>query len=145
MAFYGPAGYQSADQLNGNTLLWKSFSPDAKPPRFMRPVEPLPVGREKVNVAVFMSGYCSYGIYCCVLARDAAHELEEMVEYNEVDTSENRSAHAFGLSDGIYIDGRRYQIDGPLFSVDKMKVEIKKAYYLKHDLPIQGVAGDFSV
>jgi hypothetical protein len=53
-------GYRAADRVGLAVLLYKPFTPEARPPRWLRARKPLPAGPPgKVSVVVFSSGWCT--------------------------------------------------------------------------------------
>ncbi|MFC1572553.1 hypothetical protein ACFL6M_03035 [Candidatus Eisenbacteria bacterium] len=47
-----------------------------------------PVVSDKVSVTVFLNGWCAGACLQCVTAREAAEGLEDIIDYQEIDTSE---------------------------------------------------------
>ncbi len=105
-------GYRPADRMDMQTLLWKPFAPAAQPPRWLRRRKK-PAGRtDRVEVVAFLSGWCPAYNLSYERARRAAAQFSEAVHFVTVDTSERAALVEWGISDAIYIDGKRLR-QGP--------------------------------
>jgi GNAT superfamily N-acetyltransferase len=136
VSFYEHMGYARADQEGADVLVWKRFDPDAEPPKLMRPVRPLPQGVGKVKVTAFLSGWCGGGISYCFKARQAVEGLDQIADYEEIDTSDRQRRLEYGVGfDGVYLDGKPFRADGPPFSVDELKAEIRQLHEQKKTPP----------
>lgn len=119
-------GYRKADRRGLAVLLWKSFTDDALPPRWLpetgeRP-EPVP-GR--VNVTAFCSGWCLAQNLVYERARRAATEFSDKVAFREIDTSTRDAVARWGISDAVLVDGHNLQ-KGPPPSYEKIRQVIAK-------------------
>lgn len=125
-SWYRRQGYRRAGRQGMSALVWKPFTLEARPPRWLpvggRLPEPAP---GKVNVVVFNSAWCSAGNLTAVRARRAAAEFEERVAYCEIDTSERAAAVAWGQTDALYVEGRRVRT-GPPPSYEKIRQQIAR-------------------
>ncbi len=107
-------GYRKADRRGMAVLMWKPFADDARPPRWH------PEGRKlpdpvpgKVNVTVFVNGWCMGMNLAAERARRAASELGDKVAYREIDTSEPGAVAQWGFSDAIFVDGKPVRTGPP--------------------------------
>ena len=99
------------------------------------------MGDRKVDVTVFVSGWCNGGCKYCVTARDAVRGIKDIVDYKEVHTSDSETQLEYGVGlDGIYLDGKSFRPDGPPFTTEELTAEIRTLY--KRKTSQQGRAGD---
>ncbi|HUU62008.1 MAG TPA: hypothetical protein VMX37_06445 [Acidimicrobiia bacterium] len=114
-------GYRRADRQGMSVLLWKPFTPDARPPRWFpagrRLPEPTP---GKVDVTVFNAGWCMAGNLVAERARRAAAEFGERVAYREIDTLERAVVVEWGHTDALFVDDKRVRT-GPPPSYEKIR------------------------
>ncbi len=113
-------GYREADRVGMNVLLWKPFTEDAKPPRWLRERKrPTPVPG-KVLVTSLNSGWCVSANVLRDSARIAASDLKGDVIFHEVDTSDRAKMLEWGNSDALYFDDERVD-DGVPPTLDELK------------------------
>lgn len=106
-------GYQAVDRNGLQTLLWKPFSPDAVPPRWIESgPKPQPVAG-RVTVTGYINGWCPAQNLVYERARRAAIELGEDVVFESHDTSEQADMIRCGQSDCVYLDGKSLQKGPP--------------------------------
>ena len=107
-------GYRKVDRQGLAVLLWKPFTPDARPPRWpgkgTRRLEPMP---GKVNVTAFSSGWCLAQNLVYERARRAAAEFGDKVAFREIDTSTKEAIAAWGVADDVLVDGKKLQKGPP--------------------------------
>jgi len=113
-SWYRRQGYHKVDRAGIATLLWKPFTPEARPPRWPPPgrrlPEPVP---GKVNVVVFSAAWCTAQNMVAARARRAAAEFGDRVAWHVIDTSERAAALAWGHTDDLYIDGKKVRTGPP--------------------------------
>ena len=118
-------GYREADRNGISVLLWKTFSDDASPPRWIRAKkmpEPVP---GKVVVTALANGWCS-GINGMIeRAKQICSEFGDKVIYREIDMSTRTVIQEWGLSDGLFVDNRNIY-RGPPLSYEKIRKIIGK-------------------
>lgn len=102
-------GYVTADRQSMRELVWKPFTDDAAPPRWVEP-GPLPDGLD-AGVVAFRNGWCPAANLVYERARRAADELG--VEFETIDTSDRDTMLRFGRSDGVLVSGRPLQRGAP--------------------------------
>lgn len=118
-------GYKAADREGMMSLLWKPFTPDARPPRWIRQKKK-PAGQPgKVVVTAFVNGWCMAQNLAYERAKRAAAEIEKKVEFREYDTLERAVFAEWGISDGLFIDDRQVRT-GPPPSYEKIRGLIDK-------------------
>jgi len=119
-------GYRKADRQGLSVLLWKPFTPDAKPPRWYPRGKTLPDPvAGKVNVTAFSNGWCLASNLTTERAKRAAAELGDKVVFREVDTSERSAVAQWGFSDALFVDGKPVG-SGPPPSYEKIRSVIAK-------------------
>ncbi len=124
VSFYLHMGYEKADQIDNDVLVWKPFSNDAEPPKFLRQSKTGPVHDDRVTLVSLCTGWCG-GCDFNLEARKAARELgDHRVDFIEVDTSLRRNLLEWGVSDGILMDGKPYRQDGPPFTADDIMKDV---------------------
>ena len=117
-------GYQAVDRSGIQTLLWKPFTHDASPPRWIDPgSKPQPV-EGKVTVTGYINGWCPAQNLVYERAKRAAAVLGEDVVFESHDTSEQADMIACGQGDCVYLDGKSLQ-KGPPPSYDRISKKIE--------------------
>ena len=118
-------GYRAVDRNGLQTLLWKPFTHDAVPPRWIEPgPKPQPV-EGRVTVTGYISGWCPAQNLVYERAKRAAAEFGEDVVFESIDTSEQADMIACGQSDCVYLDGKSLQ-KGPPPSYDRIRKKIER-------------------
>lgn len=111
--WYEKQGYEKVDSDEGSVLLWKSFSEDAKAPRWIRKdCKPL-LTPGKVTVTSFFSGQCPSANMTHERARRAAGKFGDDVVFNKVRTNDKESMRAFGVKDAVFVEDRNIFDGGP--------------------------------
>jgi GNAT superfamily N-acetyltransferase len=106
-------GYRSAARRRGAELVWKPFTDDAEPPRWL-PEKPVPKGDpERVTVTGYESGWCPAMNLVCERAARVADEFGPPVEFTRVDVSSRAAMARAGQSGGVFVDGRPLQRGAP--------------------------------
>lgn len=113
-------GYRKADRQGLAMLLWKPFTADARPPRWLQGKfkfpEPIP---GKVNITAFSRGWCLAQNLVYERAKRAAAEFGDMVVFREIDTSSRDAVTEWGVADAVFVDSRNLQ-KGPPPSYEKI-------------------------
>ncbi|MBI4648529.1 MAG: GNAT family N-acetyltransferase [Bacteroidia bacterium] len=109
----------------GSVLLWKPFTSDAVPPKWInekkRPVsEP-----GKVTVTAFINGSCLAGNITFERAKKACSEFGDKVIFQKIDTSDRNVFLEWGITDGLFINDKKVRI-GPPPLYEKIKRLIAK-------------------
>lgn len=124
-SWFRKQGYKPADKDGMAQLLWKPFTEDASPPRWIvqkKKPEPVP---GKVTVTSFMNGWCPAQNMVFERAKRAAAGFGDTVEFQEFNTSEPEVLQEWGLTDALFIDGRQVRT-GPPPSYEKIRKKIRK-------------------
>ncbi|MBU1699907.1 MAG: GNAT family N-acetyltransferase [Candidatus Eisenbacteria bacterium] len=131
VSFYEHMGYSRVDKDGMAVLVWKSFSPNAVPPQFLKEIGQPPSAYDKVNVTVFFNAWCLGACSQCLSARDAVEGLADLVNYIEMDTSDPEVLHAWGISNGIYIEGKPHRPYEPPLTSEALRDDILKIHLAK--------------
>ena len=124
-SFYEHMGYHRVATQGQDVLMWRPFTADSLPPRFME-LQPLATRADRITITAFASGWCGGGVDYCLQARAAASDLADVVDYVEVDTCDTEVMRAHGIGDGVFVDGDRFRADGPPFTADELRAEIRQ-------------------
>jgi len=90
-------------------LVWKRFTRKARPPRWIRAKRKLELVPGKVTVTVFNSGWCPSRNYYLEGAKRVARTFGRHVVLQEYDGSNRRIVNTWGITDGLFIDGKTYK------------------------------------
>jgi len=132
ISFYEHMGYERVDQVGMNVLAWKAFDGSARAPKFPRLARSMPAGDDRVNMTIFINGWCGGGIGCCLQAREAAEALGDIIHYEEIDTSDPETMRECGaVLDGAYLDGEPYNHDGPPQTVEQFIAHVRELHERK--------------
>jgi ribosomal protein S18 acetylase RimI-like enzyme len=125
--WYKKQGFVQTDSTGflGDVLLWKKFSDDAIPPKWIKPKEKPGHTDKKVHITCLSNGWCTAMNLACSRTRDVAKEFGDNVFMNEVDTKEAENKQAWGRPDALFIDGKKIGM-GPPPSKEKLREIIGK-------------------
>jgi N-acetylglutamate synthase-like GNAT family acetyltransferase len=124
-------GYKVIDKNDMMRLLWKPFKQNAVPPKFMKPVKK-PVKRaDKADVVMFRNGWCQANNITYERTKRALKEFNGKTSLVEYDTTNREIVKEWGITDGLFIDGKEVRI-GPPPSYEKIRKKIAKAVKKKH-------------
>lgn len=112
-SWFKKQGYEKADKDGMAVLLWKPFTQDAKPPRWIGQKKRPQATSGKVTVTAFMNGWCPAQNLVYERAKRAAAELGDNVVFNGIDTSERSSFFEWGIADGLFIDDKMVRTGPP--------------------------------
>ncbi|MBN1893740.1 GNAT family N-acetyltransferase [bacterium] len=124
-SWFRKQGYTKVDRDGMAVLLWKPFSQDAVPPRWIRMKKKPDKGEGRVRVTALCSGWCQVQNMTCERARRASAAFGDKVEFCEVDTSDRATYLEWGIPDGLFIDGKSV-VTGPPPSYQKIMKKIAK-------------------
>jgi hypothetical protein len=113
-------GYKQADRDGISALVWKSFVPEAQPPKFIKLKKKPDKKAGVATVAAFKNGWCPAQNLTYERARRAAAEFGDKVVFESIDTSERPTMLEWGLTDAIFINGRQVGF-GPPPSYQKIR------------------------
>jgi len=123
-SWFRKRGYRVADRDGIALLVWKPFSPDARPPRrrsAKKTPQPVP---GQVTVSGFINGWCPVQNMVFERARRAAAASGENVVFKPHCTADPEVFAEWGISDGVYIDGKPIG-KGPPVSYERIRAAIE--------------------
>lgn len=123
-SFYEHMGYTRVETDGMVVLVWKPFQEDVTPPELLRQTRAITKDPKKPKITVFANGWCGIGCENCISARDAIAGLENLVTYEEIDTSDREHLLFWGIEDGVFLDGKPFRPNGPPWTSEKLKAEI---------------------
>jgi GNAT superfamily N-acetyltransferase len=118
-------GYTKVDNIGMQVLLWKPFNETAMPPFWIKEKKKPEMVDGKVIVNSFINGWCPAQSLTCERAKRAATELGDKVEYKEINTFDRSAFSEWGISDALFINGKKVRT-GPPPSYAKIKKKIWK-------------------
>jgi len=121
-SWFKKQGYTRVDKLGfmGPVLLWKPFSNDASPPSWIKPKKKPGKIPGQVTVSVFINGWCPAQSLAYERAKRASEEFGPKVVFVEYRTLNREVFLEWGISDALYVDGRKVRT-GPPPSYEKIK------------------------
>jgi hypothetical protein len=118
-------GYQKVDRNGISILLWKRFSEEARPPRWIKAKKKPELVPGKVVVTALSNGWCSGTNGMIERAEKICSELGDRVVFREIDMTSRDAVREWGLSDGLFINGRNIY-RGPPLTYEKIRKAIEK-------------------
>lgn len=127
-AWYKKQGYEPVDKkgLFGDVLLWKTFTDDVTPPKWIKPKKKPESSSDKVKITCMSNGWCSAMNMSCHRTKQVAEEYGDQVEVEEINTLDRNNFETWGTSDVIYVDGKKISSGGPPPSKEKIRKVIEK-------------------
>ena len=119
-AWYKKHGYKKADRNGISLLVWKPFANDAQPPKWIKQKAKPQKKPGVVTVTSFINGWCPAQNLTHERAKRAAGELGGKVIFETVDTLDRKIFLQWGISDGLFIDGKQANT-GPPPSYQKIR------------------------
>ncbi len=119
-------GYRKVDRVGIQTLLWKPFTSDAIPPKWIRQKEKPPFEPNKVTVTAFCNGWCPAMNVVFERAKRAAADPQfaGKVVFKPIDTFDRQEFLRWGISDGLFINQKEVRI-GPPPTLDMIRKLIR--------------------
>ncbi len=126
-SWYKKHGFIPVDKNGflGELILWIPFSEDAIAPKFIKPKKKPETIDGKVTVSCLINGWCPAINLSCERIKKAAKEFGDDVIINEIDTFNRETFQEWGISDAVFIDGKKVRT-GPPPSLDKLRKKIRK-------------------
>ncbi len=126
-SWFRKQGYKKVDQQGflGQVLLWKPFTNDAKPPKWINQKKKPELIPGKVTVTGFLNGWCPAQSLAFERARRAAAKFGSDVIFQQIDTFDRDTFLEWGISDALFIDGKPVRT-GPPPSYEKIRNIIAK-------------------
>lgn len=107
-------GYQNADSEGLSQLLWKPFSADSEPPKWIKQTKTPPVKEGVLSIHAFKLGWCPSQNAMFERAKKIAQEFGNKVEFIEYDTSDPEVLAEWGHSDVIFLNDEPLSSGEPL-------------------------------
>jgi len=124
-SWYKKHGYKKVDSLRMMQLLWKPFTDDAEPPRWIRAKYEPELTPGKVTVTSVLNGRCPGGNIAHERGLKAAEEFGDRVVFRTVRTDTKDALRKCGAAAALYVDSDSIRI-GPPPSYDKIRDRIAK-------------------
>ncbi len=124
-SWYKKQGYKKVDRDGISVLLWKPFSENAEPPRWLKEKKKPQLIDGKVIVTSLTNGWCPAQNMVHERAKRAAQEFGDRVTFQEIQTFEHSVFCDWGITDALFIDGKEIRT-GPPPSYEKIRTKIEK-------------------
>nr|NQU88960.1 GNAT family N-acetyltransferase [Bacteroidota bacterium] len=124
-SWFRKQGYKKVDKNGMALLMFKPFKDDAVPPKWIKQKKKPAKTPGKVDVTVFNNGWCPAQNLIYERAKKAANEIGNEVEFKVFDTSDRYILEEWGISDDLFIDGKKVR-NGPPPSYEKIERKIAK-------------------
>ncbi len=119
-SWFKKQGYFKVDKQGIQVLLWKPFTDNAIPPKWIKEKKKPGATPGKVTVTAFVNGWCQAQNIVCERAKRASAELGDKVVFREIDTFDKEVLSRWGISDALFIDDKEVRT-GPPPSYKKIK------------------------
>jgi GNAT superfamily N-acetyltransferase len=124
-SWFKKQGYRKVDKNGISILLWKPFTKDAIPPKWIREKKRPRIKEGKVAITAFLNGWCPGMNLAFERARRAASEFGDKVDLQEIQTIDRNIFLEWGIADALFIDGKRIRT-GPPPSYEKIRKRIAR-------------------
>ena len=112
-SWFRKRGYAKVDKQGLQVLLWKPFTDDAVPPRWIeRKKKPERIPGQ-VRVTAFINGWCPAQNLVFERAKRASAEYGDKVVFQEVNTFDREVLLEWGIADALFIDGKEVRTGPP--------------------------------
>lgn len=114
-SWYKQQGYRKIERNGMAVLLWKKFNEEAQTPRWVKEVKrPKPkANKGKVTVVAFYNGRCQVPLIMLERAKRAASTFGDQVVFEVINTFDRKVFLEWGISDGIYVEGKNIASGAP--------------------------------
>lgn len=124
-SWFKKQGYTKVDKDGMSVLLWKPFTEDAIPPRWIKEKKKPEKSAGKVTVTAFINGWCPAKNLAFERAKRASYEFGPEVKFQEIHTFNRDIFLEWGIADDLYIDGKKIRT-GPPPSYKKIRKKIAR-------------------
>jgi GNAT superfamily N-acetyltransferase len=124
-SWFRKQGYRKADRDGMAVLLYKPFTADAEPPKWIRKKKRPTSAGDRVVVTALCNGWCTGQNTAFERARRACAEFPGKVEFIGVDTSDRAAFLEWGMPDALFVDGKSVRL-GPPPPYEKIKKTIAR-------------------
>jgi N-acetylglutamate synthase-like GNAT family acetyltransferase len=118
-------GYNVVDKDGIMRLLWKPFHKDALPPAFIKQRKKPELKPGKVNISLFMNGWCPAQNMVYERTKRAMADYTNHIELNEYRTDNKDVQREWGLTDAVFIDKKQVR-SGPPTPYKKIRKLIER-------------------
>jgi GNAT superfamily N-acetyltransferase len=124
-SWFKKQGYTKVDKEGMRVLLWKPFTHDAVPPKWIKEAKRPGKVPGKVTITAFINGWCPAQNMVHERAKRAAAEFGDTVTFQSINTFERDVFLDWGIADGLFIDGKQMRT-GPPPSYKKIRRKIAR-------------------
>lgn len=124
-SWFKKQGYKTVDRVGIQVLLWKPFTQDVMPPKWIRQKKKPEKIPGTVTVTAFLNGWCPAQNLVFERAKRAALEFSDKVVFREVNTFDRDVFLSWGIADALFINDKPVRT-GPPPSYDKIKRMVAK-------------------
>ncbi len=124
-SWFKKQGYKRVDKQDMAALLWKPFTEDAIPPKWIKRNKKPEMIPGQVTVTAFKNGWCPAQNMVFERAKRAVSEAGDNVVFQEIDTFEKKNFQDWGIVDALFVDDKQVRT-GPPPSYEKIKKKIAK-------------------
>jgi GNAT superfamily N-acetyltransferase len=126
-SWFRKQGYAKVDKQGflGPILLWKPFTNDAIPPKWIKQKKKPETTTGKVAVTALRNGWCPAQNLVFERARRVTAEFGDKVAFREIDTFNRETFLEWGIADALFIDNKQVRT-GPPPSYEKIRKIIAK-------------------
>ena len=124
-SWFKKQGYKKADRQGMQVLLWKPFTLEAIPPKWIKQKKKPEKTPGRVVVTAFLNGWCPAQNMVFERARRAAAEFGDKVVFRKIDTFNRDTFLEWGITDALFIDDKPVRT-GPPPPYEKIKNLIAK-------------------
>jgi len=118
-------GYKRVDKDGIMRLLWKAFSKDAIPPKFVKQKKKPQKIEGKVAISTFINGWCPAQNIVYERTKRAIQDFADKIEFKEYQTLNQEVQKEWGIVDALFIDGKQIRT-GPPPSYKKIRKLIER-------------------
>jgi len=124
-AWFRRRGYAPVDRSGVMQLLWKPFTPEAVPPKWIRQQRQPDLTPGKVTITALIDGWCPSMNITFERAKRAAGEFGDCVLFQEIDTQDRQTFLEWGTSNIVFLNRKPLNY-GPPLSYEKIRKSIEK-------------------
>jgi hypothetical protein len=127
VSWYLSRGYERADERGAEILVWKPLRDGAAPPKFIRGPGTAPTRTDKPGMRMYLNAWCGGGCHIAYLARCAARQLGQKIEYVEIDVDEKAAMLQHGADFALFVNGKRYRPHEEPWPVERLVADLEKS------------------
>jgi len=124
-SWFKKRGYKKVDSNSIMGLMWKPFTGDAQPPKWVKANKKPQKEEGKVVVTAFHNGWCCSSNINYERTKRIAAEFGDKVDFRTIDTFDRENFQEWGISDAIFVGGKNIT-SGPPMKPDKIRKKIAR-------------------